>query len=142
MWFLRGFLSLVGRVMLCSIFVIAAAANKIPMFDECLADMESQGVPFAKVMLVGAIAFLIGGSLLIILGYKARLGAFLLIVFLGVTTYYYHDFWNAGPAYNDNQMLHFLKNLSLAGALVLIMANGSGAWSLDARDDETDENFL
>ena len=60
--------------------------------------MAAEGVPAPQFMLAGAIVFLIAGSLSVILGYKARIGAALLLVFLVLATYYFHDFWNARAA--------------------------------------------
>jgi putative oxidoreductase len=67
-----------------------------------------------------------------VLGYKARLGAFLLLVFLGAATYYFHDFWQAPAEQKQTEMIQFMKNLALMGTMVFIMANGAGPWSLDA----------
>jgi putative oxidoreductase len=89
--------------------------------------------------------FLIGGSLSIILGFKARLGAGLLLVFLVLATYFFHDFWtwpeNAMWVLSLNsdvqmpvqqiEMISFMKNMALMGAMLFIMSNGSGPWSLD-----------
>ena len=141
MWFLQGFLSLIGRLMLCAIFFMAAVSSNIPQFDQAVADMEAHGVPYAKIMLIGATVFLIAGSLMIILGYKGRFGALLLLIFLVLASYYFHDFWN-NEATKDIELLHFMKNLGLAGALVFILANGTGAWSLSGRDGQTDDDFL
>ena len=138
MWFAQGFFSLLGRLMLCSIFIMMAVT---PNFDETVATMEAENVPNAKIMLTGAIAFLIAGSLMIVLGFKSRIGAVLLLIFLGFTTYYFHDFWNNTET-RDIEILHFLKNVSIAGALVYILGNGSGNWALDSRDNSTDEDFL
>ncbi len=141
MWFIRGFTSLIGRLMLCAIFVMSAVANKIPHYNDTVAKMQAEGVPQAKYMLIGAIAFLILGSLLVILGYKARLGALLLLIFLGFATYYFHDFWTFkdNPAMQEGQMIHFMKNLGMGGALLFILANGSGHWSLDGTREDDDE---
>ena len=141
MWFIRGILSLLSRLMLCAIFVMSAVANKIPHFGETVALMEQQGVPYPKYLLIGAITFLILGSLLVILGYKARLGALLLLVFLGMATYYFHDFWTIkdDPAAQTTEMINFMKNLGLGGAMLYIMANGSGHWSLDSTGEDDDE---
>ena len=97
--------------------------------------MTSEGVPAASFMLVGAIVFLIAGSLSIILGLKARVGAVLLIVFLVLATYFFHDFWTFAPDSKafEVQMIQFMKNLALAGAMVMLVANGSGKGSLDNR---------
>ena len=71
-------------------------------------------------MLAGAIVFLIVGSVSIVFGYRARFGALLLLVFLGSATYYFHNFWafEEGSPEHQQQMIHFLKNLALMGAMV------------------------
>ena len=119
--------------MLCTIFLSAAVAQKIPHFAEVAKSMGKEGVPAPEVMLSGAITFLILGSLSVIAGFKARIGAGLLFIFLVLATYYFHDFWNMPPAYFENQVAHSLKNLGLGGAMLFIVANGPGAWSLDNR---------
>lgn len=126
-------LSVLGRVMLCTIFVMSAVGNKIPQFENVAKYMASEGVPAPQVMLAGAIVFLLVGSAAVITGYQARFGAMLLAVFLILATYYFHDFWNATGDAVQTQMIQFLKNLGLLGAMVFVMANGSGAGSLSGR---------
>jgi len=126
-----GLLSLVGRVMLCAIFLLSAIGNKLTNFGGVAEAMKGQGVPLPQAMLASAIGFLIVGSAMIIIGYKARVGAFLLLLFLAVVTFYFHDFWEFADAARANQFNHFMKNLSLMGAMVFILANGAGAWSID-----------
>jgi len=127
-----GLATVVGRVMISTIFLLAAVGNKIPNFSGVAGYMASKGVPLPQVMLAGAIVFLIVGSLSIVLGYKARIGAGLLFVFLALATYYFHDFWNLQGQEQQNEMIHFMKNLSMMGTMVFIMANGSGAMSVDS----------
>jgi putative oxidoreductase len=133
---LHGLVNVLGRVMISTIFLMSAIGNKIPKFDDVAALMKTQGIPQPQVMLAGAIVFLIAGSLSIILGYRARIGAALLFVFLVLATYYFHDFWNVtGPLkqqLKQEQIIQFMKNLSLMGTMLLVMANGSGAMSLDS----------
>ena len=93
--------------------------------------MGSEGVPLPQVMLAGAILFLIAGSLSIILGYRAKLGAGLLLTFLVLATYFFHDFWTFEGEEQTQQMIQFMKNLSLMGAMVFVIANGPGPLSLD-----------
>jgi putative oxidoreductase len=96
--------------------------------------MANKGIPAAQVLLVGAIAFEVAGGLSILLGYRPRIGAVLLLVFLVLATYYFHDFWKVEDAKErQDQMVHFLKNLAIMGAMVLIIANGTGPMSLDDR---------
>jgi putative oxidoreductase len=66
--------SVVGRVLLCTIFFMAAVGNKIPNFQAVAGFMGKEGVPAPQVMLAGAIVFLIAGRVSIVLGYKARIG--------------------------------------------------------------------
>ena len=85
-------------------------------------------------MLGGAILFLIAGSLSIAAGFKARIGATLLLIFLLLTTYFFHDFWTQeDPVAKQDQMIQFLKNTSMMGAMLLIIAHGPGLMSIDGR---------
>ena len=135
MWFIKGLFALLGRTMIATIFLMSAFGNKIPKFNDVVAYMTAEGVPQPKILLAGAIAFLILGGISVVLGYRARVGAFLLLVFLAAATYYFHDFWKLEPDDPDfkNQMIQFMKNLSLMGTMLFLMANGPGPWSLDGR---------
>ena len=127
-------LSILGRIMLAMIFLMSAVGNKIPQFSTVVAYMQSEGVPMASLMLVGAIVFLIVGSISLIAGFKAKIGASLLLVFLMLATYFFHDFWTFEDAKEaQQQMIQFMKNLGLMGAMVLIIANGAGPGSVDNR---------
>lgn len=138
---IQGFLSLVGRLMIVGIFLASAVMNKIPQFNAVADMMAAKGIQQPKIMLAGAIAFLIIGSVSIIIGYHARLGALLLLVFLAAATYYFHAFWKLAPDAPETQgeMVHFMKNAALMGTMVFIMANGAGPWSLDARSRSDSE---
>jgi putative oxidoreductase len=125
--------TLLARLMLSTIFLLSALGNKIPNFSGVVKYMESAGVPAPHFLLVGAIVFLIVGSLSILLGYKARVGATLLLIFLALATYYFHPFWKLEGQAQQLQMIQFMKNLSIAGALLFIFANGPGPLSLDNR---------
>jgi putative oxidoreductase len=129
---LQAVFSVAGRVFLCTIFFMSAVGNKIPQFDNVVKVMESAGVPAPSMMLAGAIVFLLVGSASVVLGYKARIGASLLVVFLVLATYYFHAFWNLEGQEQQMQMIQFMKNLSMMGAMLFIVANGSGAYSLDS----------
>ena len=145
--FAKGITTLVGRILLALIFLMSAVGNKIPNFSAVADLMKSQGVPLPSVLLKGAIDFLLVGSLSIVLGFKARIGATLLLVFLVLATYFFHDFWtwpeDAMWILNSNsdvkmlvqqvEMISFMKNLALMGAMLFIVANGAGPMSLDER---------
>src|SRR5947209_5412478 len=91
--FVRGVLSVLGRVLLCAIFAMSAPHHAME-FDQTVGMMETAHVPYPKILLPGAIAFLVIGSVSVIVGYKARFGALLLLVFLALASYYFHNFWD------------------------------------------------
>jgi len=137
MYAIRGLLSLISRLMLAAIFLMSAVAGKIMNFNGTVERMAAEGVPSPKILLGGAIAFLILGGLSIVLGYKGRFGAFLLLVFLGAATFYFHDFWklpaDTPPEKIQMEVIQCLKNVALMGAMLFLLANGTGPWSLDNR---------
>jgi putative oxidoreductase len=128
---LQGALSLLGRLFLVTIFVMSAAGNKIPKFGEVVGYMEGAGVPQPELALRLAIAFLLVGGVTVLVGWQARFGAFLLAVFLVLATYYFHAFWKFEGQEAQNQMIQFMKNLGLFGAMLFVMGNGPGAWSIE-----------
>ena len=131
---IRALFSVLGRLCLVTIFLMSAVGNKIPKYAQVAEIMNSKEVPMPQVSLALAIVFLILGSIMVLVGYYARIGAILLAVFLVLATYYFHPFWNfEEEKARQNQMAHFMKNLGLFGAMLFIIANGSGAGSLDDR---------
>lgn len=136
----NALLSAAARVMIAVIFFMSAVGNKIPNFSQTAEYMAAKGVPAPQFLLVGAIAFLIAGSVSVILGYKTRYGASLLLVFLVLATYYFHNFWAIeDPQAAQQEMIQFMKNLSLMGTMLLLFANGPGGLSLDGRANATDD---
>ncbi len=121
---------LLGRILITAIF-LRSAFGKITGFSAVAAGMANKGMPFAEVLLAGAIMFEIVGSVTVLLGWKARWGALLLILFTIPATLLYHDFWNMEAAQYRGQLSHFMKNLSILGALVFVMGMGSGPLSLE-----------
>jgi putative oxidoreductase len=127
---LVGPIVLLGRFLFAFIFLFAGFAN---FSTQTIAYAASQGVPLASEMvpLSGVIAFV--GGLSILLGYRAKLGAWLIVLFLiGVTPL--HKFWGiSDPMMQQMQMAMFLKNLAMLGGALLITHFGTGLWSLDNR---------
>ncbi len=130
---IRGIVSVLGRVCLCAIFFMSAVGNKIPNFNATAELMAGRGIPAPRFLLAGAIAFLIAGSISLVAGLWPRVGASLLLIFLVLATYYFHNFWAVEGAERQEQMIAFMKNLSLMGAMLMVIANGAGAWSLADR---------
>ena len=119
---------LAGRLLFSLIFLTAGFNH---FSSQTIAYAASQGVPLASlaVPLSGAIALL--GALSILLGYRARLGGWLIALFLVAVTPL-HKFWGiSDPMLHQMQMVMFFKNLSMLGGALLITQFGSGPWSLD-----------
>jgi putative oxidoreductase len=126
-----GYSVLIGRILFALLFVLASLGDFSP---QVIAFAAAQGVPLASIFvpLSGVLAIL--GGLSIAFGYRARLGAVLIILFLVPVTFMMHKFWAAtDPAIAQDQMAHFFKNLSLIGSALFIFHFGAGPWSLDAR---------
>ena len=90
--------------------------------------IASMGLPFATLGFILAVVAELGGGVLLALGYKTRLTALVLAIFSIVTGVIFHHALG-----DQNQMIHFLKNLAMAGGLLQVVAFGAGAFSLDAR---------
>lgn len=120
---------LVGRTLLALIFLISGI-GKIGGFAGTAGYMASKGLPMVEVLLVLTIIIEIGGALMLISGYMARLSATVLFLWMIPVTFIFHNFW-AVPA--DQQMIQqimFMKNLAIMGGMLLVMANGAGPLSL------------
>ena len=126
----KGAAVLVGRLFFSLIFVFAGLNH---FSKQTIAFAASQGVPLASIAvpLSGIIA--VAGGLSILLGYRAKIGAWLIALFLvGVTPL--HNFWAVhDPMLAQMQMAMFMKNISMLGGALLISQFGAGPLSLDAR---------
>ena len=125
----RDLLAALGRVLFATIFVRGS-------FDHfsrpTIAYMSQQGVPFASVLVPAAGILALLGGLSLLAGYRARLGAALLVLFLVPVTLVMHRFWEPqDPLWAQIQFTMFLKNLGLLGGALFVMRSGAGPFSLD-----------
>jgi putative oxidoreductase len=125
-----GIVTFLGRLLFVLIFLMSGFTH---FSKQTIGFAASQGVPLASIVVPasGLLAFV--GGLSILLGYRAKLGAWLLVIFLiGVTPM--HKFWGiSDPMMQQMQMVMFMKNLTMLGGALLITQLGSGPWSLDTR---------
>jgi putative oxidoreductase len=136
---MSAILNILGRFFFVLIFLMSAIGNKIPNYGGTVKYMESEGVPAPMILLAGAIVFLIAGGLSILVGFKAKIGATLLLIFLILANYWFHDFWTFDDAQvKQTQTIAFMKNLALIGGTLMIIARGSGAGSLDRKISKLD----
>lgn len=122
---------LVGRVCYSAIFLMTPLGHLSAAY---IGYAAQQGVPAPGLLvpLSGVIATL--GGLSIAFGYKAKLGAWLIVLFLVPVSFAMHNFWGVSdPMMHGIQLAMFMKNVSMVGAALLIAHFGSGPLSLDAR---------
>jgi putative oxidoreductase len=130
-----AFLVPIGRALFAGIFILAAGGHFAPDTIQRAAD---HGVPLANVLVPASGVLSLLGGLSVLVGYRTRLGAALLVLFLIPVTFAMHAFWTAPDAQTAQvQMVMFMKNLSLVGGAMLLIHFGAGPHSLDARREET-----
>ncbi len=136
---------LVGRVLLAAIFVAsgvekfmdlaatsAAIGSKNLPIPQMLAAYLPSGWTMPYVLAVATAGLELGGGVLIVIGWQARLFAILLAIFTAIAGYFFHDFWHYPPgAEYTNNMIHFMKNVSMIGGLLMLAGVGAGRYSLD-----------
>lgn len=123
---MRSYVPLIARILLGSIFVMSGI-NKISGFEGTQQYMVSHGIPMTAVFLIGAILVEVLGGLSVILGLWARVGAAGLFLFLIPATLIFHTDFS-----QQTQMIMFLKNLSIMGGLLFVVAFGSGPYRIQA----------
>jgi putative oxidoreductase len=102
--------------------------------SQTIAYAASQGVPLASIAVPFSGLLALAGGLSILLGYRARIGAWLIVLFLVGVTPMMHNFWTVtDPMMYQMQMVMFMKNVSMLGGALVISQLGSGPWSLDSR---------
>jgi putative oxidoreductase len=123
--------ALTGRILFSAIFLLAAPSH---FSQQDIAYATAQGVPLARLLVPASGLLALAGALSILLGYRAKAGAWLLVLFLVPVTLAMHNFWAVkDPEMAQLQMIMFMKNLSTLGGALLISQFGAGPWSLDAR---------
>ena len=120
----------VGRALFALIFITSVFGH----FSRATIEQASaHGVPFATVLVPAAGMLALVGGVLVVLGYRARFGAFLVLLFLVPVTLVMHKFWGiVDPQVAQLQRVMFMKNAAIAGGALLIMYWGSGPYSLDS----------
>jgi len=121
----------VARLFFSLIFLFAAPNH---FAKATIAYAASQGVPLASVLVPISGVLALAGGLSVLLGYHARLGAWLLVLFLVPVTVMLHNFWAVSdPMMHQIQQVMFFKNVAMLGGALLIAHFGAGPYSVDAR---------
>ena len=120
------YLPLLGRVMIGAPFILSGL-GKLMAHDATVGYIGSVGLPLPQLAWLIALLVEIGGGALLVSGYRARLVAWVMALFALATAISFHRNFA-----DQNQMIHFLKNVMLAGGLLQIAYFGAGPLSVDA----------
>lgn len=120
-------LALAGRIGIAAIFLLSGFA-KLTAPAATIGYIASAGLPLPQLGLVIAILVELGGGALLVLGYRTRIVATVLAIFSIAAALAFHSALG-----DQNQFIHFFKNIAMAGGLLQVAAFGAGRYSLDAR---------
>ena len=118
--------ALAGRLLLALLFIISGF-GKITGWDGTAGYMASKGMPMVPVFLALTIAMELGGGVMLAVGFRARWVAAAFVLFLIPVTFIFH------PPGDAAQQINFLKNLAIMGGMLMVVANGAGAYSVDRK---------
>lgn len=123
------FIPLLGRILIGAPFVMSGL-SKLGSYAATLAFIEAFGLPAPQLAYIVAVVIEVGFGLALLLGYRARFVSLVLAIYCLVTAaFFHHNFAD------QNQMIHFLKNVMMAGGILQIAYFGAGIFSLDARSE-------
>ncbi len=122
------YLPFAGRLLIGLPFAMSGL-SKLGAYGPTTHMIEAAGLPVPVLAFVVAVAVELGGGLLLIAGWQTRLVALALVLFSFATAVSFHSNFA-----DQNQMIHFLKNIMITGGLLQIVAFGAGAFSVDNRD--------
>lgn len=127
---------LIGRILISVIFILSGLM-KLESWSSSAAFLAMKHFPIPSAMLVGAIIVEVLGGLCLLLGFKARIAAFIMFLYLIPTTIVFHNFWAMQGAARADNHIHFLKNLPIMGGLLMVAAYGPGKLSVDGAGAKT-----
>lgn len=129
---IQNSLNFIGRLLLVALF-LPAGISKLTGFAGTVGYIASVGLPLPAVGAVLALVVEIAGSVALLLGYQTRIAALVLAAFTLVASVFFHAYWSAPEAQAFVTQLLFFKNIAVVGGLLILAAQGAGAFSLDAR---------
>ena len=123
---------LISRLLISAIFV-QGALGKIMEWSGQASYMQSHQLPTQLIPTMLGMGLLIeaGGVLCLLVGWKARVAAFVMFLYLGMVSVLLHNFWTLHGVSAGGMQTQFLKNAGIMGGLLMIASYGPGKWSVD-----------
>jgi putative oxidoreductase len=128
---LKNLVAVLGRILIALIFV-RAGISKLGSIDPTAAEMAKAGIPLSNLLVYGAILMELGGGLMLMVGLFARCVALALFFYTMTLALIFHAYWNAPAAQARLQASIFFGHLSMMGGMLMVVAFGAGALSIDA----------
>lgn len=127
---MKDVLDLLARFCLSAIFIFEAY-DSISFFGKTKKTMSAYGIEWNQDFLLSCvIAVLVIGAILILIGYYANIGAFLVLLYMVPITFIVYSFWNDPADVQRIQSIMFMKNVAIIGGLLLLIVNGTGKYSV------------
>ena len=121
---------LIGRIMMSAIFVFEAI-DSIMYAEQTKITMAEYGIFWKQdLLLYGSITMLIIGALMLLIGYRVKFGVWLLLLYWIPVTCIIYSFWNDPVETQRLNAIFFMRNIAIAGGLLIIAANGAGKYSI------------
>lgn len=123
-------LDLIGRILISAIFIYEGIDTLLYM-DKTKLTMAEYGLTWKPdLLLYASIFFLIGGALMVLIGYRIRLGVWLLLLYWVPVTCIIYSFWNDPVEVRRINAILFMRNIAIAGGLLMIAAHGGGRFAV------------
>ena len=128
----KAYVSVAGRVLLALMFILSGF-GKLTDIPGTAGFIASGGLPAPTVLAIAVGAFELLAGLALVLGYQVRLLGLALALFTVAASVIFHAYWSVPAAQQFVTQLLFMKNISVAGGMLLVSALGAGPLSIDAR---------
>ena len=128
--YMKDFADLFARIFIAFIFLFEAV-DSILYFSETKETLTAYGLTWRQDLLLGTVIFvLVLGAISVAIGYYSKFGAFLLLLYWIPFTFIVYSFWNDSESIKRLHGLYFMRNMGVASALLLLLANGAGKYSI------------
>lgn len=124
-------ITLSGRILISVIFLISGVF-KVAAYSQMVGYATAVHLPAPGVAIALAAVVELAGGLAVLAGFKTRIAAWVLFLYLIPVTFFFHNFWAVQGSAQQMQMVNFLKNAAIMGGLLVLAVNGAGGYSADA----------
>lgn len=135
----QSILLLLGRVLMSALFLWAGFSRMLN-WDDTISYMNSKQMPYPDLFFAGALFLMFVGGVLLLSGFQARLGAWLLIIFTIPAVIIFHDFWNLEGQEKISEKALFMKDIAIIGGLLGYAVSGPGRFRIAYQNNDVENN--